>query len=216
LRNALGELERSMSNARPATGDALAQAHASLTRQGDLQFDFVGFVPPKPPDWLKPLIQLLEALGPVFKWVFWIGLALGVGAVLLFLARELLAARFPSWRRKRKAAAEPEWRPTTARARTLLDDADRMAADGRYGEAVRLILLRSIEDIDDRWPNQVRPALTSRDIAALTILPDAARRTFSGIARVVEHSLFGGRPVDAGQFAACRDAYQAFALPERT
>jgi hypothetical protein len=78
-----------------------------------------------------------------------------------------------------------------------------------------MILLRSIEDIDDRWPRQVAPALTSRDIAALAILPDAARRTFSGIAQVVEHSLFGGRPVDWDQFAACRDAYQAFALPGR-
>lgn len=204
-----------MANADRAAGDALAQAHASLMRQSDLQFDFGRFVPPPPPDWLKPLLHLLDQLAPVFRWVFWIGLALGVGAILLFIGRELIGARFPSLRRKRKAAVEPDWRPAAARARTLLEDADRLAAAGRYGEAVRLILLRSIEDIDERWPRQVRPALTSRDIAALAILPDAARRTFFGIAQVVEHSLFGGRPVDADQFAACRDAYQAFALPGR-
>jgi hypothetical protein len=204
-----------MANADPAAGDALAQAHAGLTRQGDLQFDFGHFVPTPPPDWLKPLLHLLDQLAPAFKWVFWIGLALGVGAILLFIGRELIGARFPSLRRKRKAVVEAEWRPTAARARTLLEDADRLAAAGRYGEAVRLILLRSIEDIDERWPRQVRPALTSRDIAALAILPDAAQRTFSGIAQVVEHSLFGGRPVDADQFATCRDAYQAFALPGR-
>ena len=204
-----------MANADAAAGDALARAHASLLRQTDLQFDFASFIPPPPPDWLRPLLQLLQQLAPLFKWVFWIGLALGIGAILLFIGRELLGARFPSFRRKRKAVPEPEWRPTTARARTLLEDADRLAAAGHYGEAVRLILLRSIEDIDDRWPRQVAPALTSRDIAALAILPDAARRTFFGIAQVVEHSLFGGRPVDQRQFAACRDAYQAFALPGR-
>ncbi len=194
--------------------DALAQAHAELLGQRDLQFDFAALTPPRPPDWLKPLIQLLTALAPLFKWLFWIGLALGVGAMLLFLGRELLAARFPSWRRKPKATSPPEWRPAAARARTLLEDADRLAAAGRHGEAVRLILRRGIEDIDARWPGQVRPALTSRDIASLAILPAAARSTFAGIAQVVEHSLFGGRAVDAGEFAACREAYQAFALPE--
>jgi hypothetical protein len=129
--------------------------------------------------------------------------------------RELMAARFPSLRRKPKVLTEPEWRPSAARARTLLEDADRLAAAGRYGEAVRLILFRSIEDIDERWPGQVRPALTSRDISALEILPGSARQTFSGIARVVEHSLFGGRPVSAEGFAQCRGAYETFALSGR-
>ena len=203
----------SAASARPVAEDLLARAHTRLLGQGDLQFDFAGFVPPTPPPWLKALGQLLSALAPVFKWVFWIGLALGVGMILLFIGRELLAARFPSLRRKPKVLTEAGWRPVAARARTLLEDADRLAAAGRYGEAARLILFRSIEDIDARWPNQVRPALTSRDIARLTILPDAARRTFAGIAQVVEKSLFGGRGVDADEFAACRGAYQAFALP---
>lgn len=198
--------------ARTAAGDAVARAHAALLRQTDLQFDFAVQRPPPPPAWLKTLADLLRTLGPALKWVFWIGLALGVGAVLLFIGRELLATRFPRLRRRPKPAA-PEWRPSAARARTLLEDADRLAAAGRYGEAVRLILFRSIEDIDERWPGQVRPDLTSRDIAGLAILPTAARDTFAGIARVVEHSLFGGRAVDAQGFAACRSAYQAFALP---
>jgi hypothetical protein len=206
----------SLGSARPAAADALARAHDSLLKQHDLQFDFTAIAPPAPPpDWLTQLAKLIIAAGPAFKWLFWIGLALGVGAILLFIGRELLAVRFPNWRRKPKAAAEPEWRPAADRAHTLLEDADRLAAAGRYGEAVRLILFRSIEDIDQRWPNQVRPALTSRDIARLAILPTGARNTFAGIARVVEHSLFGGRAVAADEFVACRDAYQAFALPGR-
>lgn len=198
-----------------AAGDALARAHAALLRQADLQFDLANQTPPPPPDWLKPLIQLLTALAPAFKWLFWIGLALAIGMILLFIGRELLAVRFPSLRRKPKLDLQSEWRPAAARARTLLEDADRLAASGRFGEAIHLILFRSIEDIDQRWPGQVQPALTSRDIAGLTILPAAARSTFSGIARVVEHSFFGGRPVDAADFAACREAYQSFALAER-
>jgi hypothetical protein len=205
----------SVADAQSTAGDALAHAHASLVKQTDLQFDFAIAAPPPPPAWLKSLADFLLAAGPVFKWVFWIGLALGVGAVLLFIGRELLAARFPALGRKPKLVLEPEWRPNAARARTLLEDADRLAAAGQFGEAVHLILFRSIEDIDQCWPGQVRPALTSRDIAGLGVLPAAARDTFSAIARVVEHSFFGGRAVEAAEFTACRDAYQAFALPER-
>jgi Domain of unknown function (DUF4129) len=194
--------------------DALTRAHDALLARSDLQFAFANAPPPPTvPDWLKTLAEWLAKAGPAFKWLFWIGLAFGVGAILLFIGRELLAARFPSFRRKPKAAPEPEWRPTAARARTLLEDADRLAAAGRFGEAAHLILFRSIEDIDARWPNRVGPALTSRDIAELDILTPTARGTFAAIARVVEKSLFGGRNVDADEFAACRNAYQAFALP---
>jgi hypothetical protein len=196
-------------------GDALARAHDGLLRQGDLQFDFALQVPPEPPAWLKALADLLRAAAPLFQWLFWIGLALGAGMVLWFVGRELLAARFPSLRRKPAVLSEPEWRPSAVRARTLLEDADRLAAAGRYGEAAHLILFRSIEDIDQRWPGQLAPALTSRDIGRLAILPALAQQTFAGIAEVVEHSVFGGRPVDAETYAACRGAYQAFALRAR-
>jgi len=203
-----------LGNAQPVAGDALARAHAQLLQHGELQFDFSQLTPPPPPPvWLKPLLDLLLAAAPAFKWLFWIGLAIGVLMILAFVGRELLSARFPKLRRKAKPAAEAEWRPTAARARTLLEDADALAAAGRYAEAAHLLLFRSIEDIDARWPNHIKPALTSRDIAGLTILPPAARDTFSGIARIVEHAVFGGRSVDAAAFAACRAAYQAFALP---
>jgi len=95
----------------------------------------------------------------------------------------------------------------------LLTELDRLAAEGRYGEAAHLILFRSIEDIDGRWPNLVRPALTSRDIAAHRGLPERARQTFGDIARVVEHAVFGGRALSAEDFARCRRAYETLALP---
>ena len=45
-------------------------------------------------------------------------------------------------------------------------------------------------------------------------MPEGVRRTFSQIARVVERSFFGGRPVGADEFAACRQAYEGFAFNE--
>jgi hypothetical protein len=222
----VGEHERAMAGtplggAVPGATDPVARAHVELLSHNDLQFDFTLLTPPTPPGWLKalgellkPLFKWLAAAAPAFNWLFWIGLGVGVCAILWFLGRELLATRFPGLRRKAKPPPAPAWRPSAASARTLLDDADRLAADGRYGEAVRLILFRSIEDIDARWPHRVSPALTSRDIAGLAVLPEAARSVFSNITHMVEISLFGGRALDAAAYAACRGAYQDFALSE--
>jgi hypothetical protein len=193
--------------------DDLARAHQALLRQGDLQFELAAYQAPNPPDWLKPLAQLLASLAPVFPYIFWGGLILGGLTILFFIRRELAGLRLPRFRRRAKPVAEPEWRPSEARARTLLEEADRLAAEGRFGEATHLILYRSIEDIDGRWPNLVRPALTSRDIAAHGGLPEPARRTFGDIARVVERNIFGGAELAADDFAFCRGAYENFALP---
>ncbi len=211
------------------TGDAgrLAQtyppyftrAHQALMRRHDLQLGFPQRQVPPTPQWLIDFLhafgRLVRAIAPALKIFFWVAVAAAVLAAAYVIARPLLER--VGWRRRRAAAARTpaaeDWRPTAARARTLLEEADRLAEEGRYDEAARLILFRSIEDIDRRWPNLVRPALTSRDIAAHTALPDAARATFFGIAQVVERSLFGGRRLEAADFAACRRAYSDFALP---
>jgi hypothetical protein len=199
--------------------DALARAHAALLKQTDLQFGFRQVVPPKPPAWLEALLRWLghvfHFIAPATKYLFWGGVIIGVGAILYFLFWEVAALRL-GWRKPAKVRAvalQQEWTPAKARAHTLLEDADRLAAQGRFAEAVHLLLFRSIEDIDARWPNTVRPALTSRDIASHPRLSDAGRGAFSGIAQVVERSFFGGADVGSGDFQTCRDAYAAFALP---
>ncbi len=94
-----------------------------------------------------------------------------------------------------------------------MEEADKLAAAGRYAEAVRLILHRSIEEIEGRRPRLVKPAYTAREIGRLSDIPENARSTFTGIAGVVEQSFFGGEALDAHGFAACRRAYETFAFP---
>ncbi|MFL6730134.1 MAG: DUF4129 domain-containing protein, partial [Sphingomicrobium sp.] len=79
-------------------------------------------------------------------------------------------------------------------------------------EAIHHLLFRSIEDIARRRPSAVRPALTSRELAASTAVPERARSLFAGIARLVERSLFGGRPVGEPDWVKARDSYAEFAL----
>lgn len=191
---------------------ATAAAHARLLADKSLQFDFPPAPPPpQPPEWLKALIRLLDQAAPGFKWIMWGVLAVIVAFILFLIVREVVSLR---WSRKAKAApaAAPDWAPDAATAKALLQDADALAAGGDYAGAARALLHRSIEDLDQRRGGVVRPSLTSRDIARLDALPQAARPAFSLIAEVVERSFFGGAGVGAADFARCRAAYEAFAF----
>ena len=195
-------------------GDPLAAAHAELTRDRGFQFDRVDFRPPKIPKWFEWIAEAFQAIAPLLKWVFWVGVAIIAALVLYALVREVLRLRMPAARPKTVAAeTAPEWRPDAAAARDLLAAADALAAQGRFAEAAHLILLRSVADIERRRPRSVRPALTTREIAGLSALPPSARPAFAQIGRVVERSLFGGAPVGAAEYAECRREYEAFALP---
>lgn len=196
--------------------DAFARAHASLLRGRDLQFEPTALPkPPHAPEWLLALGKLLGALAPYMVYIFWGCLILGAAIILFFLGREVLATRWPSLKRKPPLKLGDEnWRPNLAKARTLLEDADRLASEGRFAEAVHLILFRGVEDIEGQRPNLISPALTSRDIARLDGVPERVRAAFSQIARVVERSFFGGQAVGAEEFAACRQAYEGFAFAE--
>ena len=195
--------------------DQFARVHARLLQDHDLQFAFTGGpAPPKPPDWLKPLAELIAAFAPLLQWVFWGGLAIAVGAILIFIGRELIRIRWPARRKPADLSGPEPWRPAPERARALLEDADRLAAEGRYGDAARLLLHRSIEDLESHRPRAVRPALTARDIAGLDALPAPARGPFAVIAAAVERAFFADRELDAAGFAECRSAYEAYAFPE--
>ena len=211
------------------TREALASAHARLMADKTLQFGFANAPPPPKtelPAWLRAFLHWLggvaRALGGVFgglgsvlEWIFIGGLVVILALVLFFIVREIVRARWPGLTRRkpRTRVAPVDWRPEASAARALLEEADRLAAEGDYAEAVHLILFRSIEDIEGRRPRLLRPAYTAREIADLEGLPEPARHTFAVIAYVVEHSFFGGREVDARGFAECRKAYEAFAFP---
>lgn len=189
--------------------------HAAMRARRDLQFDFAPAEHPEPPTWLEPLGRFLDALAPVMQVVFWAAVALAVGFILYFIFRELVLIRLPRWRKKTSEdEATPVYQPTVERARALLDEADRLAAQGRYAEAARHLLHRSIQDIEEHRRAPLSIALTSREIGRLEGLSTSARGAFGLIAEIVERGLFGARPVSEEAFQRCRRAYADFALPE--
>lgn len=176
--------------------------------------------PPKPPGWLEELFRwlgkLFEPLGSAFgsSWfvVKWVLLAIAVGLVALLLWR--MFGPLLGWRpeRRGKEIGDTGWTPETSAALALLEDADRLAAEGRFDEATHLLLQRSVGQIAAARPDLVEPATTARELSVLTALPDGARSAFATIAERVERSLFALRALGADDWQAARAAYSDFAL----
>jgi hypothetical protein len=197
---------------------ALAAAHRQLLSDGDIQFTLPAMVPPQPPGWLKWLLQALKPLleylakgGPVVKILFWGAVAILV-ALLLRALWIWLAPLVRRWLGRSPDDTAERWQPDAAPARALLAEADALAAGGAYAEAAHLLLLRSVEQLDARFPGRLRPSLTSRDIARAPMLPPAMASAFAQIAAVVETGLFGQRPVSAEAWQHCRRAYETAAF----
>lgn len=202
-------------------GTASQKAWEAVRADDSIQFGPVT-IPresPREPSWLDALFhwlaQALEPVGralgmswPVFKWVL---LAILIGALALLAWRMVSPAL--GWRPRPAPEAEEEsWAPATGEALALLEDADSLAAEGRFDEATHLLLKRSVGQIAKVRPDLVEPATTARELAAIGALPEAARTAFATIAARVERSLFALRVLGAEDWQAARAAYAEFAL----
>ncbi len=201
----------------PTAAD-VARDWEAVRATADIQFAPLPPMPvPKTPAWIEWLQEMVEKVfGPLARyliaaWPILEKVMIGLAVVLvLFLLWRLLGPLL-GWRRKPEAEA---WTPSREEALALLEDADRLAAQGRYGEAAHLLLLRSVGQIRAARPNSVIPASTAREIAGLPQLPPPARSAFAVIAGVVERCLFALRDLDAGDWQVARAAYADFALAE--
>ncbi|HEX8381122.1 MAG TPA: DUF4129 domain-containing protein [Allosphingosinicella sp.] len=211
----------------------MAAAHEALKADPSIQFTLrPAPPPPRAPQWISDFSKWLdETVGPFFRWIgsfmpdapyarilLWTVLAVAAAAFAVMLYRRIREGEWRLGRRRTAAPAEAPaeeetWAPEAAPARSWLREADALAAQGRYAEAVHHLLFRSIEDIGRRRPRLVRPALTSRELASAEALPVPARSLFARIAGLVERSLFGGRAVGADEWTSARAAYADLVLP---
>jgi hypothetical protein len=154
-------------------------------------------------------MEALVAAWPILRILLLVLLAAGV----LTLVWVILSPYLEQWR-GRKGTAPESWQPQQTAARELLAEAEALAASGQYDQAVRLLLHRSIADIEKHRPNLLRPSSTSREIERFAGLPEAPRAMFAVIAGQVERGLFAALPIDESGWRASRDAYAGFALRE--
>ena len=182
---------RTVDQAVPAVDQDFASAHQALKADPAIQFNLTPAPPPpQPPQWLKDFVEWLgEVLKPVERFFNWIGgfmpdapyARILLWTVLAVAAVALAGADLPC--ACATASGGCRWRAATGRSRSRprrrsgrrrrrrrapgCDEADALAAKGRYAEAIHHLLFRSIEDIARRRPRLVRPALTSRELAGV-------------------------------------------------
>lgn len=199
----------------------LARAWRDLRKDSDIQFSEIEL--PKqdpPPDWLTNFMKWLsEAIAPlgdllvkIWPVLFWVLVAGGAALIIWFVWRYFgpdLQAR------RSRPGEQDEWTPDKAQALALLEEADRLAAQGLYDEATHLLLLRSVGQIAAARPDLVEPATTARELSAQKALPEAARSAFAIIAERVERSLFALRKLGEEDWTAARSAYADFALARK-
>lgn len=206
---------------RDATGQTAA-AWRALRDAPDIQFAPVTPVPPpETPAWLQTLGQwlrdLLEPLGRMIglSWPTIQNVLIALAILLtLAVAWVLLRPLIEQLMTRRQASPDEEWSPDRGAAIALLEDADLLAREGRFDEAVHLLLQRSVSQIAQARPEWLQPASTAREIARIPALPAKTREAFTVIAIRVERSLFALGSLDAGDWQAARDAYARFALAE--
>jgi hypothetical protein len=206
------------------SGASSAAAWEDVRNDGDLQFapvDIPEITPPEPNWFERMLAQLFTWLAELFAplggllgsswwWLQWVLLAALVIFVLLLM--RMFGPGAAGLRKERTDQIEEAWQPDRAATLALLEDADRLAAEGRFDEATRLLLQRSVAHIADARPAWVEPSSTARELAALPALPEAARTAFRVIAERVERSLFALRALSRNDWDAARAAYAEFAL----
>lgn len=204
-----------------ASASDFAENWREMRDNEDIQFSPVEVPdqPPREPSWFERLLQdFFEFLASLFSWfpsiwpvLQWVLIALAAALVLFILYR--LLEPYLQLRRNNEITEETEmeWVPDAAQSAALLEDADRLASEGKYDEATHLLLQRSVSHMAEAKPDWVEPSSTARELTAIEPLPDKARATFRVIAERVEQSLFALRSLNKDDWEAARAAYADFA-----
>lgn len=178
--------------------DAQALADQAIHRL-DLQTELRREDEPQPPLQLK--------LPPE---TIWVAVAVGV-MILIYAFRDLIpvlrAGRGGAWTADEAANLATGPRPPEI----VLEAADDLAAQGRFVEAMHVLLLQALADIRRRLDEEFADSMTSREILRSRKLSDALRHPLREVINRVEWTYFGGHPADRDDYLACRTSFSALA-----
>ena len=152
-----------------------------------------------------------------FQWdinlppeTLWVIVIFGVG-MLLYLFRDMIPmfriGRDAAWTGDETHAAETG-QPASGMA---LGAADELAAQGRYVEAMHVLLLQALAEIRARLNEPFADSLTSREILRSKHLSDDLRQPLRDVVGRVEWSYFGEHPAEQNDYLACRTSFAALA-----
>jgi Domain of unknown function (DUF4129) len=145
--------------------------------------------------------------GELVRILLWTAVIAGAG-VLAYYIYEVLpagAARRQRWDDAADGATGAA-RSADAAARAA---ADELAAQGRFVEAMHVLLLQGLDDMRMRLDLRFADSLTSREIASRANAPAGAKAALRDIIQWVERAYFGDHPVDRSDYDACRRSFLA-------
>lgn len=169
---------------------------------------------PEEPDETEPL-----RIPPwLVDTVLWIAGIVVAAIVLYFLANlliDLLGGR-SLLRLKRNARPSgpavidtPATLDRETRQRSLAE-ADALAAEGRYAEAIHTLLLVAMDRLRRDLGPRVAPALTSREVLKLAPIPGEVEAPLKRMVTLSEIKHFGGRDASAPDYRSCRQDFVRF------
>jgi Domain of unknown function (DUF4129) len=203
-KNAVVAVLISLHGVAPLAAQAPADiAHAARELPGslDLQTEFPSLKPEEvdEPGYLN--VDMARVL-------LWTAVIAGAGVLAYFVYNVLPvfgAARPPRWGNSADSTDVAARNIDTA-ARTA---ADEFAAQGRFVEAMHVLLLQGLDEMRTQCDLRFADSLTSREIASRANAPVSAKVALRDIIHWVERAYFGDHPVGRNDYDACRRSFVA-------
>jgi Domain of unknown function (DUF4129) len=153
--------------------------------------------------WLVGLEQTQPTLYWAIVWILTAILAAIVVHALWVMARTLKAAGAPDEGR------EPRSTPEIRGAAWYRREAQRLAREGRYPEAMQADFLGLVLELDQRGVLKFHPSKTPNEYTCEVVGAEPARGAFGDLVRLLYGFAFAGRPCGRDDFAAWHERSQA-------
>jgi hypothetical protein len=140
----------------------------------------------------------------------WLMVAIGLG-LLLYMFRDMIPAFGFISREDLEAGEEGIGGAVAKPPEQVLAAADDLARQGRFVDAMHVLLLQGLADIRRHLGEQFADSLTSREILRSTKLSEAGREPLRDIVTRVEWTYFGKHPAEREDYLACRASFDALA-----
>ena len=179
----------------------IEKARIGVMADADLQLQLPSGAEP-PDGWNFSLPDI-----PIPPALLWTILIAGVLAIVFYLFKDAL----PLWLRAREGNWQaPNLDPGKLQSRSAVEAmqaADELARQGRYVEAMHMLLLKSLADMRQQLSLHFAESLTSREILRKVALSEAGQAALRDIIARVEWTYFGEHEAEASDYEACRGRF---------
>jgi len=158
---------------------------------------------------LPPIAAPMIGAGAELTRIVFIVLAVAVAALILAWLVQALVQKMAKGSASAEAGAEVEGEEAGPERPPDVEDATRLAAEGRYGEAIHALLLAAIQHFAARAHLEVQPSRTSRELVRLLPLSGDSRPKFNELVMAVERTLFGGQPAAAEDYQRSLERFRS-------